>query len=147
MYNHDGNSSAGVWFAGPGLLGSISRATLPCMLAKLAMLVQHCRMRHSRAASGLTVGCTRAAHPVGAAAMPPVATLLGGGGGGGGGEAAGASLARRLARRTGRSVAVAWALPEEPPGLALAAEQRLVQELAALGLAGGPCARGLTLAS
>jgi hypothetical protein len=64
--------------------------------------------------------------------VPPVAALLTGGG-----EGAAADVARRLARAVGRSVAAAWALPEEPPTLALLAERRLVAELRALAAARG----------
>ena len=64
-----------------------------------------------------------------AGAVPPVATLIKGGASG---ADVAADVARRLALATGRSVAAAWALPEEPPTLGRAAERRLVAELRAL---------------
>lgn len=45
-----------------------------------------------------------------------------------------ASVAQRLARKTGRSTAVAWALPDQPPMLSVLAERRIVEQLTALGL-------------
>ena len=43
-------------------------------------------------------------------------------------------MAQRLAAKTGRSVAVAWALPDEPPMLNVLAERRIVQGLQEMGL-------------
>ncbi len=50
------------------------------------------------------------------------------------GDAAGASMAQRLAAKTGHSVAVAWALPDEPPMLSVLAERRILQGLQEMGL-------------
>ena len=61
--------------------------------------------------------------------MPPVATLVRGDA-----DSAAASVAQRLARKTGRSVAVAWALPDQPPTLNVLAERRIVEQLTATGL-------------
>ena len=69
---------------------------------------------------------------IGAGAVPPVATLIKGGTGG---ADVAADVARRLALAIGRSVAAAWALPDEPPTLGRAAERRLVAELRALAAA------------
>jgi hypothetical protein len=68
------------------------------------------------------------------AVLPPATMLLRGGGGGAAEYGAGASLARRLALRLGRPVAVAWALPGGAPEVAAAAEARLLRELATLRL-------------
>jgi hypothetical protein len=43
-------------------------------------------------------------------------------------------VAQRLAARTGRSVEVAWALPDQPPMLSVLAERRIVQGLQEMGL-------------
>ena len=67
--------------------------------------------------------------PAGAGGLPPVATLLRGSA-----DSAAASAAQRLARKTGRSVALAWALPEQPPMLAVLAERSIVERLAEMGL-------------
>lgn len=75
-----------------------------------------------------------AARPGRPAELPPATVLLRGGGGGAGEYGAGASLARRLALRMGRPVAVAWALPGGAPEVAAAAEARLLRELATLRL-------------
>lgn len=61
--------------------------------------------------------------------MPPVATLVRGSA-----DSAAASVAQRLARKTGRSIAVAWALPTQPPTLNVLAERRIVEQLTANGL-------------
>lgn len=61
--------------------------------------------------------------------MPSVTALVKGSG-----EDAGASLAQRLTQRCGRSVAVAWALPEEPADLGSQAARRLLQELQVMDL-------------
>ena len=65
----------------------------------------------------------------GGGALPPVATLLRGSA-----DMAASSAAQRLARKTGRSVALAWALPEQPPMLAILAERSIVEGLADMSL-------------
>ncbi|CAK0783129.1 hypothetical protein CVIRNUC_006325 [Coccomyxa viridis] len=67
--------------------------------------------------------------PTGDGALPPVATLLRGSA-----DSAASSAAQRLARKTGRSVALAWALPEQPPMLAILAERSIVEGLAEMSL-------------
>ena len=64
--------------------------------------------------------------------MPSVTALVKGSG-----EDAGASLAQRLTARCGRSVAVAWNLPEEPEELGGQAVRRLLQELEVMDLIRG----------
>ena len=70
-------------------------------------------------------------------ALPAATTLLRSGGGPAAAEAdgLGASLARRLALRLNRPVAVAWGVPGGAPQLAAWAERRLLEELASLQLA------------
>ena len=69
-------------------------------------------------------------------ALPAATTLLRSGGGAAAAEADGfgASLARRLALRLNRPVAVAWGVPGGAPQLAAWAERRLLEELASLQL-------------
>eukprot|EP00884_Botryococcus_braunii_P011633 jgi/Botrbrau1/20470/Bobra.145_2s0031.1 len=71
--------------------------------------------------------------PVGPGNVPPATTLIRGPG-----EGEGGALARRLALKTGRPVAVAWNVPESSPLLCAYAERRLLEELASLGMSSAP---------
>eukprot|EP00897_Mesotaenium_endlicherianum_P001081 jgi/Mesen1/10974/ME000096S10549 len=62
-------------------------------------------------------------------AMPVVSPLIGGGA-----DCPGASMARRLALRAGRSVVLACNMPAKSPTLEAYAERRLLQELRAMGI-------------
>ena len=68
-------------------------------------------------------------NPAGTTGLPPTANLVTGGA-----DLAAASIAQRLACKSGRSIAVAWALPDQPPMLNVLAERRIVQQLAAIGI-------------
>lgn len=79
-------------------------------------------------------------------APPAATTLLRSGGGAAAAEAdgLGASLARRLALRLNRPVAVAWGVPGGAPHLAAWAERRLLEELASLQVARAGAALSLS---
>ncbi len=134
-----------VWVGGGGGaadMGSLTLAASPMPRAPPAATAPSLPNGHPAASSGspnpsISPACiTPSAEP--ARALPAATMLLRGGGGGAAGAAAsgaGASLARRLALRLGRPVAVAWGLPGGAPELAAAAERRLLQELGVLQLA------------